>query len=137
MKHGAGIIVVRKDFAVLMQHRDNKPTIFYPDYWCYPAGDVEEGESFEAAARRELEEETGYKASEVFELVDEIYTRTDGEKVNRHIFWTLYDDLQPIKCFEGQEMRFVKESEFKGKKFITGQQRLFLLAIENAKLFLN
>ena len=133
MNHGAGIVVVRKDGAVLMQHRDNKPSIFYPDYWCYPAGTVVKGEDFKEAAIRELKEETDYTPKGVYPLVNEVYTRSDGQKVNRHIFWTIYDCLQPIKCNEGAEMRFVKPNEFTGKKFLPGQERLFKLAIKKAQ----
>lgn len=133
MNHGAGVILVRKDGAVLMQHRDNKPGIFYPDYWCYPAGNVEPEEEFESAAKRELTEETGYIPQEIFPLVEEVYVRTDGQDVTRHIFWTIYDGKQEIHCNEGQEMKFVTKDEFAGKKLIPGQEKLFYLAIEKAK----
>src|SRR3972149_1504306 len=133
MIHGAGIVVVSKDGSVLMQHRDNKPGIFYPGYWCYPAGHVDKGEDFKTAAIRELYEETGYTPKEVFGLVNEVYLRSDGEKVNRHIYWTIYDEKQEIKCKEGQEMKFIKPEEFGGKKFLPGQEKLLKLAIKRAQ----
>ncbi len=82
---------------------------------------------------RELKEETGYVPTEVYKLAHEIYTRSDGQKVNRHIYWTIYDNKQPIKCNEGLEMKFVSPDGFAGKKFLPGQERLFRLAIEKAK----
>lgn len=132
MIHGAGIVVVRIDGAVLMQHRDNKSGIFYPDYWGYPGGSVEEGEDFKMAAVRELHEETGYTPAKVYPLADEVYIRSDGEKVNRHIYWTVYDEKQEIICNEGQEMKFITLNEFKGKKFLPGQEKLFRLAVKKA-----
>ncbi len=129
----AGIILVRKkDVTVLLQHRDNKPNIFYPDCWCYPGGVVEKGESFEEAARRELYEETGYNADKVFPLVEEEYKRPDGEKMKRHSFFSVYDELQEIRCNEGQEIKFVGINELSDKKFISGQERLFKLAVNSA-----
>ena len=133
MNHGAGVIIVNKDGTVLMQHRENKPGIFYPDYWGYPAGSVEQGEDYKAAAIRELVEETGYLPSVVYPLTDEIYVRSDGQQVNRHIYWTFYDDKQSIQCNEGLEMKFVHPNDFAGKKFLPGQEKLFKLALQKAK----
>lgn len=134
MHHGAGVIVVRPDGAVLMQHRDNKPGIFYPDYYCYPAGSVNTNESFEEAAKRELSEETGYVPDQLYFLANEIYTRSDNQKINRHIYWTIYDQKQVIQCNEGQEMKFVSLGEFSGKKFLPGHEKLFRLAIKKARV---
>ncbi|MCO7247218.1 NUDIX domain-containing protein [Halomonas sp. Mc5H-6] len=53
---GAGAILVRPDGAVLLGYRD-KPG--EPPSWCLPGGHVDAGESFEAAAVREIAEETG------------------------------------------------------------------------------
>lgn len=53
---------------VLMQLRDNFPTIDFPDQWGFFGGAVEEGESAEEAAFRELQEETGYVASSLIKL---------------------------------------------------------------------
>jgi 8-oxo-dGTP pyrophosphatase MutT (NUDIX family) len=134
MIHGAGVVVVNKKGEVLMQHRDNKPTTFWPDYWCYPGGSVEINENFELAAKKELEEETNYITNILYPLVEENYKRTDGEVVRRHIFWTIYDEKQEIKCNEGSEMKFLKLEELKNKKLLPGQKRLCFLAVEQAKI---
>ncbi len=133
MNYGAGVIVVKDDGTVLMQHRESRPDIFYPGYWGYPAGSVQKGEDYQVAARRELREETGYITDQLNKLADEIYTRSDGQQVNRHIYWTLYDNKQEIHCYEGLEMKFVHPNELLDKKFLPGQKRLFKLALKKAK----
>jgi len=50
-------IIVLDDGRYLMQLRDDKPRIFYPDCWGLFGGGVEAGEEPEAALRRELMEE--------------------------------------------------------------------------------
>lgn len=130
MIHVAGIILVRKeDGAVLLQHRDDKPDVFYPGYWCYPGGVVKTSESFEDAAKRELLEETGYRVAEIFPLVEEEYERHDKAIMKRHAYWGIYDGRHKIKCKEGQEVTFVTLDQFNDKKFIPGQERLFKMAI--------
>ncbi len=54
----AGIFLVDRRGWILMQERDEFPRID-PDKWGLAGGHVEPGESYEAAAARELEEETG------------------------------------------------------------------------------
>jgi 8-oxo-dGTP diphosphatase len=53
---GVGAILVRPDGAVLLGYRD-KPG--ESPCWCLPGGHVDAGESFKAAAAREVAEETG------------------------------------------------------------------------------
>lgn len=54
----AAIIVVPQQ-GYLLQLRDNRPDIFFPDHWGLFGGGVEPGESEEAALQRELAEEIG------------------------------------------------------------------------------
>ena len=57
MEQVVGVAVFR-DARILLVQRSMKKK-FLPGYWEIPGGHVEEGETPEAAARRELEEETG------------------------------------------------------------------------------
>ena len=53
LKHGETLLLVK---------RANEPA---KDQWAFPGGRVERGEKLEAAARRELKEETGMEAGEL------------------------------------------------------------------------
>lgn len=69
--HKAARIVVLSPARSVLLVRYHDPTPIDParhepqTYWVPPGGGVEEGESFEAAAIRELEEETGIELSKV------------------------------------------------------------------------
>lgn len=62
MRPGAAALLYTRDGRYLMQHRDRSPGARFPDWWCCFGGGIEEGESAEAAMRRELREEIGYEA---------------------------------------------------------------------------
>jgi putative (di)nucleoside polyphosphate hydrolase len=57
-----GIILARADGRVWLGQRVDTPG---PRNWQFPQGGVDEGEELEAAARRELEEETGARSAEL------------------------------------------------------------------------
>lgn len=54
----AAIILVGGE-RYLLQHRDDKPGIWYPDHWGCFGGGLDPGETPEDALRRELSEELG------------------------------------------------------------------------------
>jgi 8-oxo-dGTP diphosphatase len=58
MHRFACVILVDSRGWLLLQERDEHPVID-PEKWGLPGGHVEEGEDYEPAAYRELEEETG------------------------------------------------------------------------------
>jgi 8-oxo-dGTP pyrophosphatase MutT (NUDIX family) len=55
----AGVILVDPQGRVLMQLRDDDPTIMFPGHWGLTGGAAHAGETPEQTARREVEEETG------------------------------------------------------------------------------
>ena len=75
--------VVRRNGGVMIVHRPK-----YDD-WTFPKGKLEEGESFEDAAVREVEEESGWRGDLGRELEPSRYTDDKGrEKVVR--WWEMW-----------------------------------------------
>ncbi len=71
MRHRAAVVIIHEG-RVLLMHRRKADR----DYWVVPGGGVEEGETVEQAARREVEEETGLEVT----LDRELWTRDrDGQ----------------------------------------------------------
>jgi 8-oxo-dGTP pyrophosphatase MutT (NUDIX family) len=54
-----GLEILHREGRVLLQHRDDDPAIRYPGLWSLFSGHVEDGETPEQGARREIEEELG------------------------------------------------------------------------------
>ena len=71
--------IVRRDGEVLVVHRPK-----YDD-WSFPKGKLDEGESWEDGALREVEEETGLRCSLGAEIASTSYTDSRGRpKVVRY-----------------------------------------------------
>lgn len=109
MNRFASVVLVDPRGWVLLQERDEHPVID-PNHWGFPGGGVEEGEEFEEAAYRELEEETGVRLAHDLALYREFeifHPATGTDDVFQ--LWaaptTLSDD--DIECHEGRQIVFV------------------------------
>ncbi|WP_193613852.1 NUDIX domain-containing protein [Nocardioides lijunqiniae] len=109
MHHFASVVLVDRQGRVLLQERDSRPRLD-PDRWGYPGGGVEAGETYEQAAYRELEEETGVRLSPgTLELVGEF--RFWSEPCGEDDEFRLYaagTALTEVECHEGRQMAFVE-----------------------------
>ena len=101
----AGGVVVR-DGQVCLVHRPR-----YDD-WSLPKGKLDAGESFEQAALREVEEETGLVCSLEEELAStEYHDRKDRPKIVRYWRMEVVDDPGFEPNDEVDELRWVTPSE--------------------------
>jgi 8-oxo-dGTP diphosphatase len=107
------LIIENPKHEVLLLLRDNKPEIAYPNHWSLVGGHVEEGETAEQAAIRELSEEVG------LDLKISLWKRYDydfapGVVIDQHIFVGKVDIEKPgMTLGEGQAMQFFKHNEVK------------------------
>lgn len=112
----AGVALLRADGAVLLQLRDNKPGLPAAGQWVLPGGHCELEETCQDCARREFGEETGYDCPELLPLTEFYYTSPDnGQLYWLSFWWTRYDGVSPLRCFEGQEVRFILRNEVADK----------------------
>jgi 8-oxo-dGTP pyrophosphatase MutT (NUDIX family) len=77
---GTSVIIENEQAQVLMLHRTDN------DCWCFPGGAVELGETVEAAAKREVLEETGLQVGQlellgVFSGPELYYQYPNGDEV--------------------------------------------------------
>jgi 8-oxo-dGTP diphosphatase len=107
--HFASVALVDRQGRVLLQERDSRP-LLDPDRWGYPGGAVEQGETYEQAAYRELEEETGVLlAPGSLELVGELrfWSEPCGETDELRLY-AAGTDRTGVECHEGRQMAFVE-----------------------------
>ena len=104
-----GVFPVNARGELLLQLRDNRPELYGPGTWSTLGGAIEPGETPEACARRELEEETGRRPDRVTPVAVVHRMRPDRPVMYEfHLFalavnWTL-DDV--LLC-EGQGLAWI------------------------------
>lgn len=109
------IVMENMEGEVLLLLRDDKPTIAFPNHWTLVGGKVEDGETPEVAAHRELEEETGLKTKLSF------WKRYDRRHplviVDQYIYTGKIDASQESLILgEGQDIQFFKPHDIKHLK---------------------
>ena len=111
--HAAGGLVVR-DGLVLLVHRPR-----YDD-WTLPKGKLDAGESFEEAALREVEEETGVRCTLGAELPSTRYSdKKDRPKLVR--YWLMEVEHDP---------GFTPNDEVDGVRWVTPAEAAALLTYQ-------
>jgi 8-oxo-dGTP pyrophosphatase MutT (NUDIX family) len=107
------IILENAEGEVLLLLRDNKSTPVFPNHWTLIGGKVENGETPETAARRQLEEETGLKTDLSF------WKRYDREHplfiIDQHIFTGRVENPQEMLVL-GRDTQFIGRCEIEHLK---------------------
>jgi 8-oxo-dGTP diphosphatase len=102
-----GVVLVNADGHILMQLRDDIPTIADPGCWVNPGGVIDPGETPEEGARREMLEETEYRCGPLTLAHERVLHRPEGWSERQFYFLGRYDGVQKVVCHEGQELRFL------------------------------
>ena len=102
--HAAGGVVLR-DGQVALVHRPR-----YDD-WSLPKGKLDPGESFEDAALREVEEETGLRCTLVRELPAVEYVVRGHPKLVRYWAMEVADETPFVPNDEVDEVRWLEPQE--------------------------
>lgn len=109
----AGVVCLRGN-EVLLIKRGNPPR---QGQWSLPGGRIEWGETSEAAAMRELVEETGVRARllGLIDVVDGIMTSRETGEITRHYIMVDYAAVwlagEPVAGDDAAEARFFDRDE--------------------------
>lgn len=98
----ANIIILNERNEVLLQLRDNKPTISYPNMWALPGGYQEAGETPKQCIQREIKEELGVDLREV-----SLFVAAQRPYGFENTFWAKANlNIEDITLTEGQAIRW-------------------------------
>jgi len=111
------VILTNQKNELLLQLRDNIPTIIHPDYWTVPGGMQEKNETARETAIREVEEEIGYKTTKLNLFAQTIDTKGRNELIS--VFEGKIDkDISELHLTEGADMKYFSFDEMNDLKVI-------------------
>ncbi len=116
-------LLVREDGRYVMQLRDAKPNIFYPDHWGCFGGAVDAGEGPDEALRRELREELEYEIPGAREFTRfEFDFRNVGHPKTTRIYYEVpVSDVawQGFRLHEGADLQAFDADELLSRRKVT------------------
>ena len=106
---GVSAIPVNSEGKILLQLRDNRPDLNYPNCWTTLGGAVEAGETFDEAIRRELLEEIEIDLPVKLWKIQNYAVELKGKQysVESHVYVGRIDlPVSEIKLNEGQALGY-------------------------------
>ncbi|MEL6352587.1 MAG: NUDIX hydrolase [Cyanobacteria bacterium J06627_28] len=103
------LAILHREGRLLMQLRDDLPSIVYPGIWGLFGGHIEAGETPRQALLRELVEEIGYVPNQLTR-----FCQQEDVGVRRHYFYgELAVPMSELTLGEGQDMGLCSPAELK------------------------
>ncbi len=93
--------IILKDNQILLMERNNHGK----HYWIFPGGKVEENETLEEAALREVAEETTIQTKLTKKLYSHYYEDSDAFLNNQHFFLGEYISGEPQLSADSEELQ--------------------------------
>ena len=117
----AGIIFVNRRGEVLLNLRDDKPEIAWPNAWDLIGGVVEAGETPDECIVRETMEETGEALGSLQPFRSYPVPLRDGREAQLHVYYASLDKrADELVLGEGQEHRFFAPSALSSITIVRG-----------------
>lgn len=125
MKKAVKIFLVNNKKQILLQLRDNKKGILYPNYWDLFGGTVEVGETYLNAIKREINEEIDSEITNLSILAS--VNHWVGRKLFKVIIFKglINKKDSEINLTEGQEVRYFSFNQINNIKFTKFRRFLF------------
>ena len=115
-------ILLQKNKILTTKRPVGKP---FFNYWEFPGGKLEKGESFYDAIIRELEEELGIKVkSEDLSIIDNVSHSYELNSIVVMAVFYIRNWTGIVKAKEGQQIQWLTATDFHKVKFLEGSKTI-------------
>ena len=130
MKQVVSMVIVNDEGHILLQLRDDKSSIPFPNKWVTLGGQVEKGESPEEAIKRELMEEIE------FDLVDFKFLKSYewSDRIEFVFYAKLNFDLETVPLHEGQKIEYFTKEQILNMNLAFDDDELFRDLFDNYQI---
>jgi 8-oxo-dGTP pyrophosphatase MutT (NUDIX family) len=133
-------IIFTSDHRYLLQHREDRGDIAYPDWWCLFGGAREPGEDAETALRREMMEELAFSVGECGPLVGCTFDLWFEARRTRKIWFCVEiteTESRGLVLHEGQGMAWLRFEQIIERASQIVPYDLGMIALHNSRVGLD